>query len=51
MFLTTSGRSLSNGGLAGMFWSQIWTTIGQFFIVLSLAELASASPTAGGQYH
>lgn len=34
-----------------MFWSYIWVIIGQFFIVLSLAEMASMAPTAGGQYH
>lgn len=40
-----------NGGLAGLFWSLIWTTIGQFFVVLSLAEMASMAPTASGQSH
>ena len=34
-----------------MFWSYTWIIIGQFFIVLSLAEMASMAPTAGGQYH
>src|SRR5947207_1947426 len=28
-----------------------WAYIGQFFIVLSLAEMAAMAPTAGGQYH
>lgn len=34
-----------------MFWSYIWVIVGQFFIVLSLAEMSSMAPTAGGQYH
>jgi len=40
-----------HGGLAGLFWSVVWTSIGQFFVVLSLAEMASMAPTAGGQSH
>ena len=28
-----------------------WVIFGQFFIVLSLAEMSSMAPTAGGQYH
>jgi choline transport protein len=28
-----------------------WVIVGQFFIVLSLAEMSSMAPTAGGQYH
>ncbi|KIW91170.1 uncharacterized protein Z519_08065 [Cladophialophora bantiana CBS 173.52] len=42
---------LVDGGTAGMFWSYTWVITGQFFIVLSLAEMASMAPTAGGQYH
>ncbi|KAK5206510.1 hypothetical protein LTR20_006943 [Exophiala xenobiotica] len=42
---------LVDGGTAGMFWSYTWIIIGQFFIVISLAEMASMAPTAGGQYH
>jgi hypothetical protein len=30
-----------DGGLAGLFWSYIWTFIGFGFVVLSLAEMAS----------
>ncbi|KAM0715990.1 hypothetical protein Q7P37_008504 [Cladosporium fusiforme] len=51
VLLATSGVCLRNGGLAGLFWSMVWVTFGQFFVVLSLAELASSAPTAGGQYH
>ncbi|KAJ5645642.1 hypothetical protein N7507_011653 [Penicillium longicatenatum] len=42
---------LEDGGLAGMFWSYIWTFIGFGFIIASLAEMASMAPTDGGQYH
>ncbi|KAK3707489.1 hypothetical protein LTR37_012131 [Vermiconidia calcicola] len=51
VFLTANTPGLMNGGLAGLFWSLIWTSIGQFFVVLSLAEIASMAPTAGGQSH
>lgn len=37
--------------MPGLFWSLCWSYTGQFFIVLSLAEMASMAPTAGGQYH
>ena len=39
---------LVDGGVAGMFWSYCWVIPGQFFIVLSLAEMSSMAPTAGG---
>lgn len=42
---------LVDSGTAGMFWSYCWVISGQFFIVLSLAEMSSMAPTAGGQYH
>ncbi|OAG42398.1 hypothetical protein AYO21_03274 [Fonsecaea monophora] len=44
-------QMLVDGGTAAMFWSYTWVITGQFFIVLSLAEMASMAPTAGGQYH
>jgi amino acid permease len=53
-FLSTEFVALNNfqmlvdGGTAGMFWSYTWIIIGQFFIVISLAEMASMAPTAGG---
>jgi amino acid permease len=40
---------LVDGGTAGMFWSYTWVIVGQFFIVVSLAEMSSMAPTAGGQ--
>ncbi|OAX79052.1 hypothetical protein ACJ72_06632 [Emergomyces africanus] len=42
---------LTNGGLAGLFWSYIWTFIGFGFVIFSLAEMASMAPISGGQYH
>ncbi|KAE8395299.1 amino acid transporter [Aspergillus alliaceus] len=44
-------EGLQNGGLAGVLWSYVWTTIGFGFIIVSLAEMASMAPTSGGQYH
>ena len=41
-------QMLVDGGTAGMFWSYCWVILGQFFIVLSLAEMSSMAPTAGG---
>lgn len=40
-----------DGGLAGLFWSYLWTAIGFGFVIASLAEMASMAPTSGGQYH
>lgn len=34
-------QGLVNGGLAGLFWSYIWTFVGFTFVELSLAEMAS----------
>ncbi|KAF2192179.1 amino acid transporter [Zopfia rhizophila CBS 207.26] len=43
--------SLMNGGTAGGIWMFFVVCVGMFFVVLSLAEMASMAPTAGGQYH
>lgn len=51
LLLVASPPALIAGGTAGLFWSCIWGYFGQSFIVLSLAEMASMAPTAGGQYH
>ncbi len=40
-----------DGGPAGFIWSFIWTWVGFGTVMLSLAEMASMAPTAGGQYH
>ncbi|XPS71073.1 hypothetical protein M3J09_003258 [Ascochyta lentis] len=44
-------QGLINGGLAGLFWSYIWTCVGFTFVEMSLAEMASMAPTSGGQFH
>ncbi|KAK4982738.1 hypothetical protein LTR50_007606 [Elasticomyces elasticus] len=48
---SANSQGLTAGGLAGLFWSLCWAYLGQFFVVMSLAEMASMAPTAGGQYH
>lgn len=49
--LIANTQGLIDGGLAGLFWSFIWTFVGFWFVMLSLAEMASMAPTSGGQYH
>lgn len=49
--LVSLAIGLSNGGFAGLFWTFIGTVICYTPVVLSLAEMASMAPTAGGQYH
>jgi len=43
--------SLVDGGTAGLIWGFLAVCIGFLFVYLSLAEMASMAPTAGGQYH
>ncbi|CAG8888818.1 unnamed protein product [Penicillium egyptiacum] len=43
--------ALTNGGAPCLFYNYLITLIGTIFIVLSLSEIASIYPTAGGQYH
>ncbi|KAL8671415.1 MAG: hypothetical protein Q9168_004088 [Polycauliona sp. 1 TL-2023] len=43
--------ALTDGGTGGLFWGFSVTIFACVFIYLSLAEMASMSPTAGGQYH
>ena len=49
ILLTSNYPALLDGGLAGLWWQMIWCYIGQTFIVLSLSEMSSMAPTAGGQ--
>ncbi|KAM0692694.1 hypothetical protein Q7P36_007249 [Cladosporium allicinum] len=42
---------LTNGGSAGAIWSYVLAFIGSAFGCLSMSEMASMAPTAGGQYH
>ncbi|KAL8850881.1 MAG: hypothetical protein Q9221_004194 [Calogaya cf. arnoldii] len=43
--------ALTNGGTGGLFWGFTVACFACIFIYLSMAEMASISPTAGGQYH
>lgn len=49
ILLTANTTGLQNGGLPGLFWSLVMAYIGQFFVVMSLAEMSSMAPTAGGE--
>ena len=49
--LISNTQGLVDGGLAGLFWSYIWTFIGFGIVIVSLAEMASMAPISGGQYH
>lgn len=40
--------ALIPGGSTCLFWSIVWAYVWQTFVVLSLAEMASMAPTAGG---
>ncbi|KAL1581939.1 hypothetical protein WHR41_09376 [Cladosporium halotolerans] len=42
--------SLTNGGTAGAIWMFVIVAVLMLFVVLSMAEMASMAPTAGGQY-
>ncbi|KAI5305038.1 hypothetical protein KEM56_005451 [Ascosphaera pollenicola] len=42
---------LLNGGTAGTIWGYIILCLGSVSIYASMSEIASMSPTAGGQYH
>ncbi|KAJ6191028.1 hypothetical protein N7519_001049 [Penicillium mononematosum] len=49
--LLTSTYGLTDGGRAGMVYVYIGSFVGFFSAVISMAEIASISPTSGGQYH
>ncbi|KAJ9669681.1 hypothetical protein H2201_000065 [Coniosporium apollinis] len=49
--LSTAVLSLTNGGTAGAIWMFLIGCIGMATCMLSMAEMASMAPTAGGQYH
>ncbi|KAK0620409.1 amino acid permease [Immersiella caudata] len=49
--LMTSFFSLLNGGTAGMIWGYFFVWMGYMLVFASMAEMASISPTSGGQYH
>ncbi|KAK1811741.1 hypothetical protein LTR12_013876 [Friedmanniomyces endolithicus] len=47
--LMANTQGLINGGRGGLFWSYIWTLAGYGLLAVSLADMASMCPTAGGQ--
>lgn len=49
--LGTAGFVLGNGGTAGLIYMYMATVTGFSLVILSMAEMASMAPTAGGQYH
>ena len=49
--LIATMQSLTDGGIAGLLWSYVWTFCGMSLVMFSLAEMASMAPTSGGQYH
>ena len=49
--LVATSSGLVNGGFGGLVWEYVWTFGGYTTIVVSLAEMSSMAPTAGGQYH
>ena len=49
--LSYLGFVLVDGGTGLLFWGSIACSIGQALVYASIAEMASVSPTAGGQYH
>lgn len=48
--LISNYQGLVDGGLAGFFWTYVWTFLGFGVVMVSLAEMASMAPISGGQY-
>ncbi|KAL4803705.1 amino acid/polyamine transporter I [Aspergillus unguis] len=51
VLLTLLASVLTDGGTAGLIWGFIIVTAGFSLVFASIAEIASMSPTSGGQYH
>ena len=49
--LLSTTSALVNGGFSGAIYEYIWVFFGYLTVIISLAEMASMAPTAGGQYH
>jgi len=49
--LLSNQQALVDGGRGGLFWSYVWTLCGYIFLSVSLADMASMCPTAGGESH
>jgi len=50
-FCRTIALPLLNGGTGGAIFVYLGSVIGMFFVIVSMAEMASIAPTSGGQYH
>ena len=50
ILLTANTQGLIAGGMSGLFWSLCWCYLGQLFVVLSLAEMASMAPVRKTQH-
>ena len=46
VLLAASTQGLVDGGIAGLFWSYVWTFCGFSLVMASLAEMASMAPTS-----
>ncbi|KAI9367357.1 amino acid/polyamine transporter I [Aspergillus egyptiacus] len=51
VILTLLSSVLTDGGTAGLIWGFIIVTSGFSLVFASISEIASMSPTSGGQYH
>src|ERR1700712_1296395 len=51
MYNSATTQGMVDGGLAGLFWTLVWTFFGMGLVIVSLAEMESMAPTSGGQYH
>ncbi|KAL4776113.1 amino acid/polyamine transporter I [Aspergillus nidulans var. acristatus] len=51
VILTLLSSVLTDGGTAGLIWGFLIVTAGFSLVFASIAEIASMSPTSGGQYH
>ncbi|KAF4551665.1 Amino acid permease-like protein 10 [Elsinoe fawcettii] len=49
--LVTGTYTLANGGIAGTIWMFVASCCGMFTVMLSMAEMASMTPSSGAQYH
>lgn len=49
--LLSTSNALINGGFSGAIYEYMWVFAGYLTVIVSLAEMASMAPTAGGQYH
>ncbi|KAF2094651.1 amino acid transporter [Rhizodiscina lignyota] len=49
--LVSTPLGLANGGTGGAFWVFVVVCVGMFSMAVSMAEMVSIEPSAGGQYH